>query len=413
MAFEEEDGGLLERFLKYASFDTRSDETSMTRPSTTGQLALARYLVDEMKKLGITDAVIDKNGYATGTIPATPGYEEYPVIGFIAHLDTSPDASGANVKPRVIEKYDGKDIRLNDYMTTRVAVFPELARHAGHTLIVTDGTTLLGADDKAGVAEIMTAAEFLLRHPDVPRGKIRLAFTPDEEIGRGMDLFDVKHFGATYAYTIDGSEEGTLEFENFNAASSRITIQGRGVHPGDAKGKMINALQVAASINACLPTAQRPEYTAGREGFYHLTGLNGTVDRAVMNYIIRDHDKRLFEEKKEYLERVVRLLNEARGEEIARIETRDQYYNMREQVEAHPRVISRAMEAMKEAGVKPLARPVRGGTDGARLSFMGVPCPNLFTGGMNFHGPFEYCSLDSMRRAARVIVNLSIARQGE
>ncbi|MDR0765541.1 MAG: peptidase T [Odoribacteraceae bacterium] len=409
MAFERDDEGLLERFLKYVSFDTGSDESSDTFPSTVGQTVFARYLAGEMVDLGMSEVEIDVHGYVTGTIPATPGYEEYPVIGFIAHLDTSPDASGAGVRPRVIDKYDGGDIRLNEEVVTRVSVFPELSRLVGHALVVTDGTTLLGADDKAGIAEIMTAAGHLLRHPGVPHGKVRVAFTPDEEIGRGVDFFDVERFGAAFAYTVDGGEEGALEYDNFNAAGARVVISGRGVHPGSAKGKMINALQVAVELNAFLPSWQRPEYTAGHEGFYHLTRLDGTVERAVMNYIIRDHDRGLFEEKKEYLARVARMLNEKYGERVVALETSDQYYNMRASVEACPGVLDRARRAMMEAGVTPVTRPVRGGTDGARLSFMGLPCPNLFTGGINFHGRFECCSIDSMRRAARVIVNLSRA----
>jgi tripeptide aminopeptidase len=406
MAFD----GLLERFLKYASFDTRSDDSSDTFPSTGGQLLLARHLAGEMEALGMSEVEVDERGYAMGSVPATPGCEGLPVIGFIAHMDTSPDASGTNVKPRVIEGYDGGDIRLNERLVTRASVFPELARLAGHTLVVTDGTTLLGADDKAGIAEIITAADFLLRHPEIPRGKIRVAFTPDEEIGRGVDYFDVKRFGAAFAYTVDGGAEGELEFDNFNAASARVTVQGRSVHPGYAKGKMVNALQVAAELNALLPAWQRPEYTEEREGFFHLTRMEGTVEQAMMSYIIRDHDRELFEEKKAYLARAAELLNGRYGEVTIILETRDQYYNMRERVEAFPGVISRAMEAIAEAGMTPVERPVRGGTDGARLSFMGVPCPNIFTGGLNFHGPHECCSLDSMRRATQVIANLARAR---
>jgi tripeptide aminopeptidase len=398
---------LKERFLKYVSFDTRSDESSDTFPSTAKQLELSRHLAGEMTALGMTDVELDAHGYVMGTIPATPGREDRPVIGFISHVDTSPDMSGENVKPRIIEHYDGEDIRLNERVVMKVAEFPELSRFKGHALVVTDGTTLLGADDKAGIAEIMTAAEYLLHHPEVAHGKIRVAFTPDEEIGRGVDFFDVERFGATFAYTVDGGFEGELEYENFNAAGAKIAIQGRNVHPGYAKDKMINALQVAAELNALLPAWQRPEHTDGYDGFYHLTALNGTVESATVDYIIRDHDRQKFEEKKTYLSRVVELLNRKHGEGVITLTLRDQYYNMREQVEPYPELIVKAADAMAEAGVTPLVRPIRGGTDGSRLSYMGLPCPNLFTGGMNFHGKFEYCSLDTMHRAMQTIINLS------
>jgi tripeptide aminopeptidase len=342
-----------------------------------------------------------------GTIPATPGHEDRPVIGFIAHVDTSPDASGENVRPRVIEHYDGEDIRLNEQLVMKVADFPELARFKDHALVVTDGTTLLGADDKAGVAEIMTAAEYLLAHPEVPHGKIRVAFTPDEEIGRGVDFFDVERFGATFAYTVDGGFEGELEYENFNAAGAKVKVQGRNVHPGYAKDKMINALQVAAELNALLPAWQRPEHTDGYDGFYHLTALNGSVEQATMDFIIRDHDREKFEAKKTLIENAAAYLNRKHGEGTVTLLVKDQYYNMREQVEPYPELISRAFDAMVEAGVTPIVRPIRGGTDGSRLSYMGLPCPNIFTGGMNFHGRFEYCSLDTMQRAVRTIVNLA------
>ena len=400
---------LLERFLKYVSFDTRSDESSETFPSTAKQLELSRHLAKEMVSLGMTDVEIDSHGYAMGTIPATPGEENQPVIGFIAHVDTSPDTSGTNVKPRVIERYDGGDIRLNEEVVTRVSEFPELARFKDHTLIVTDGTTLLGADDKAGIAEIMTAAEYLLRHPAVAHGKIRVAFTLDEEIGRGVDFFDVERFGAAFAYTVDGGQEGELERENFNAASARITIQGRNVHPGEAKNKMRNALHLAKEIDALLPAWERPEHTAGREGFYHLTALNGTVGSATLEYIIRDFDREAFERRKAYIARVVELLDREHAGAITLV-LKDQYYNMRERLESFPWVVSRAFDAMVEADVTPITCPARGGTDGARLSYMGLPCPNLFTGGMNFHGHHEFCSLDVMQRATRVIINIAKSR---
>ena len=397
---------LKDRFLKYVSFDTQSDEMSETFPSTEKQKVLLKYLVEEMKSLGLTEVEMDEHSYAMGTIPATPGYEDRPAIGFIAHVDTSPDMSGANIKPQIIENYDGKDIRLNENLMMTVKDFPELSAFKGHTLITTDGTTLLGADDKAGVAEIMTAAEYLMTHPEVKHGKIRIGFTPDEEVGRGVDYFNVEKFGAKFAYTIDGGFEGELEYENFNAASAKVAIQGRNVHPGYAKDKMINALQVAAEVNSLLPAWERPEHTDGYEGFYHLVGLNGSVENAEISYIIRDHIRDKFEAKKQFMMKVVELLTQKYGEGVLTLTLKDQYYNMREMVEPHPEVIDKAFKAMEQAGVTPIVRPIRGGTDGARLSYMGLPCPNLFTGGMNFHGKFEYCSLDTMRRAQQTILNL-------
>ncbi len=398
---------LKDRFLKYVSYDTQSSEESSTFPSTDKQLVLLHDLAEEMKQLGMVEVSMDKNGYVMGTIPASKGKENAPVIGFISHVDTSPDMSGHDIKPQIIECYDGGDIRLNQRLTMRVEDFPELSFFKGHTLIHTDGTTLLGADDKAGVAEIMTAAEYLLSHPEVEHGKIRIGFTPDEEIGRGVDFFDVKAFGAQFAYTVDGGMEGELEYENFNAASAKIRIQGKNIHPGYAKDKMINALQVACEINSMLPVAQRPEHTEGYEGFYHLVGLNGTVEEAEISYIIRDHDRAKFEAKKHYLQGIAALLTEKWGAGVINLQLKDQYYNMREMVEPHPEVIDKALAAMKEAGVEPIVRPIRGGTDGSRLSYMGLPCPNLFTGGMNFHGKFEYCSLTTMKRAMQVIINLA------
>ena len=398
---------LKERFLKYVAINTRSDENSETFPSTAVQWDLLNALVEEMKLLGLEDVTIDKYGYAMGTIPATPGKESAPVIGFLAHVDTAPDMSGENVRPRIIENYDGKDIVLNNALTMRVADFPELSRFVGHTLIHTDGTTLLGADDKAGVAEIMTAAEYLISHPEVEHGKIRIGFTPDEEIGRGVDFFDVKAFGADFAYTMDGGYEGELEYENFNAASAKIAIQGRNVHPGYAKNKMINAIEVACELNSLVPAVQRPQYTEGYEGFYHCVGFNGTVENATISYIIRDHDAELFEQKKRWMYDIVGMLNNKYGQGVLTLTLKDQYYNMRKMVEPHPQVIDNALAAMREADVEPIVRPIRGGTDGARLSFMGLPCPNIFAGGMNFHGKFEYCSLNSMEKAVKVIINLA------
>lgn len=398
---------LKERFLKYVAIDTQSSEESETFPSTGKQWTLLNLLVEEMKALGLTEVSIDKYGYAMGTIPASEGCGDAPVIGFLAHVDTSPDMSGENVRPRIIDNYDGSDIVLNNALTMRVADFPELKNFVGHTLIHTDGTTLLGADDKAGVAEIMTAAEYLLAHPEIKHGKIRIGFTPDEEIGRGVDFFDVKAFGADFAYTMDGGYEGELEYENFNAASAKIAIQGRNVHPGYAKNKMINAIEVACELNSLIPATERPQYTEGYEGFYHCVGLNGTVEQATISYIIRDHDADKFKQKKVWMWSIVDLLKKKYGEQVLTLTLKDQYYNMRKMVEPHPQVIDLAKKAMTEAGVAPIVRPIRGGTDGARLSFMGLPCPNIFAGGMNFHGKFEYCSLDSMQRAMQVIVNLA------
>ena len=398
---------LKERFLKYVAINTRSDENSETFPSTAVQWNLLNTLVEEMKLLGLEDVTIDKYGYAMGTIPATPGKEGAPVIGFLAHVDTAPDMSGENVRPRIIENYDGKDIVLNNALTMRVADFPELSRFVGHTLIHTDGTTLLGADDKAGVAEIMTAAEYLMAHPEIKHGKIRIGFTPDEEIGRGVDFFDVKAFGADFAYTMDGGYEGELEYENFNAASAKIAIQGRNVHPGYAKNKMINAIEVACELNNLVPAVERPQFTEGYEGFYHCVGFNGTVENATISYIIRDHDAELFEKKKVWMYDIVGMLNNKYGEGTLTLTLKDQYYNMRKMVEPHPQVIDNALAAMREADVEPIVRPIRGGTDGARLSFMGLPCPNIFAGGMNFHGKFEYCSLNSMEKAVKVIINIA------
>ncbi|WP_288864106.1 peptidase T [uncultured Alistipes sp.] len=398
---------LKERFLKYVSYDTQSSEESASYPSTDKQKVLLSELRDEMQALGMTEVTMDRYGYVMGTVPATPGCENAPVVGFIAHVDTSPDMSGKDVKPRIVEDYDGGDIVLNGHLTMRVADFPELAFFKGHTLIHTDGTTLLGADDKAGVAEIMTAAEYLLTHPEVKHGKIRIGFTPDEEVGRGVDFFDVAAFGADFAYTVDGGMEGELEYENFNAASARIDIQGRNVHPGYAKGKMINAIEVACDLQRMLPEAEKPEHTEGYEGFYHCVGLNGTVEKATLSYIIRDHDADRFEQKKVFMWAAVDLLKKKYGDEVLTLTLKDQYFNMRKMVEPHPQVIDKALEAMRMADVKPLVRPIRGGTDGARLSFMGLPCPNLFTGGMNFHGKFEYCSLTTMRKAQQVILNLA------
>ncbi|MBQ6604033.1 MAG: peptidase T [Tidjanibacter sp.] len=396
-----------ERFYKYVAYDTQSSEESESFPSTDKQKVLLADLAEEMRSLGMTEVEMDEYGYVMGTIPATPGYENKPVIGFISHVDTSPDMSGKDVRPREIPNYDGSDIALNSELTMRVEEFPELSFFKGHTLIVTDGTTLLGADDKAGVAEIMTAAEWLMSHPEVAHGKIRIGFTPDEEIGRGVDFFNVERFGADFGYTVDGGMEGELEFENFNAASAKFTIKGRNIHPGYAKNKMINAMHVAMEVASMLPPTQRPEHTEGYEGFYHLVGMKGEVELAELSYIVRDHSREKFEEKKEFLTRVEKYMAEKYGEGVVSLALKDQYYNMREMVEPHPEVIDKAKKAMEMAGVVPIVRPIRGGTDGSRLSYMGLPCPNLFAGGMNFHGKFEYCSVQSMERAMQTVINLA------
>ncbi len=398
---------LLDRFLKYVSFDTQSSEESETFPSTEKQWTLLRYLAQEMREMGMGEVEIDKYGYVMGTVPASAGCEDKPVVGFISHVDTSPDMKGSDIKPQIIENYNGGDIRLNDHLTMSVADFPELSLFKGHTIITTDGTTLLGADDKAGVAEIMSAAEYFMTHKEVRHGKIRIGFTPDEEIGRGVDFFDVAKFGATVGYTMDGGYEGELEYENFNAASAKFFVQGRNIHPGYAKNKMINAMQVAMEINSMLPEVERPEHTEGYEGFYHLVGMKGEVEQAELSYIIRDHSREKFEARKSFCNDVAGFLNGKYGAGTVELKLKDQYYNMREMVEPHPQVIDKAMEAMRMADVKPLVKPIRGGTDGARLSFMGLPCPNLFAGGMNFHGKYEYCSLNTMRKAMQTIINLA------
>ena len=398
---------LKERFLKYVSFDTQSDESSTTFPSTDKQLVLLRHLKEELETIGLKEVSMDKYGYVMATLPATKGYENAPVIGFIAHVDTAPDMSGANIKPHVVENYDGRDIRLGNDCYLRVEEFPELAFFKGHTLIHTDGTTLLGADDKAGVAEIVTAMEWLVAHPELPHGKIRVGFTPDEEIGRGVDYFDVQKFAADFAYTMDGGMEGELEYENFNAAGAKIQIAGRNVHPGMAKNKMINAIDIACELNALLPLEQRPQFTEHYEGFFHCVGIKGSVEEAEISYIIRDHDSDKFEQKKQLMWDVVNFLQRKYGEKHLTLTLKDQYYNMRKMVEPHPQLIEKARRAMIEAGVKPQVKPIRGGTDGSRLSFMGLPCPNLFTGGMNFHGRYEYVSLTTMNRAMNTIINLA------
>ena len=397
-----------ERFLHYITYDTQSDEDSSLTPSTPKQKRLGARLAQELQDLGLEHAHLAENGAVYGWLPATAGKEDLPVLALIAHMDTAPRVPGENVKAQIV-RYEGGDLVLNAErgIVMTPTNFPDLNDQVGKELIVTDGTTLLGADDKAGVAEIMTAAEYLLAHPELRHGKIRIGFTPDEEIGRGVDFFDVKAFGADFAYTMDGGFEGELEYENFNAASAKIEIQGRNVHPGYAKDKMINAIQVACELNALLPAWERPEHTEGYDGFYHCIALNGTVDQAQISYIVRDHDSARFEARKNYMQECVDLLVRKYGEGVLTLTLKDSYYNMRKMVEPHPQVIDKAIEAMKMAGVEPLVKPIRGGTDGARLSFMGLPCPNIFTGGMNFHGRYEYCSLTTMHKAMQVILNLA------
>lgn len=398
---------LIDRFISYVKIDTQSDENSDQTPSTAKQFNLAKELERELSDMGLSEISLDNNCYLMATLPANTR-KKVPTIGFIAHLDTSPDMSGQNVKPRIVKNYDGNDIILNDLLNIVLSPidFPELLNHKGEDLIVTDGNTLLGADDKAGVAEIMTAIEYLLNHPEIKHGKIRIGFTPDEEIGRGPDKFDVGKFGAEWAYTMDGGEIGELEYENFNAASAKITIQGRNVHPGYAKNKMINALLIANELVSMLPANERPEYTEGYEGFFHLTSIQGTVDEATVSYIIRDHDRAKFENRKKQMANAVNFLNTIYDHRI-KIEMRDQYYNMREKIEPVPHVIDYAFRAMQEVGVTPIVRPIRGGTDGARLSFMGLPCPNIFAGGLNFHGRYEFIPIPSMYKAVEVIVKIA------
>ena len=396
---------LLDKFLRYVSVDTMSDPESETQPSSERQFNLLRMLRDELEAMGIK-AELDEFGYVMATIPSNVE-NEVPAIGFIAHVDTSPDASGKDVKPQIIEDYQGGDIILNieKDIVLKVSDFPEMQNYIGKTMITTDGTTLLGADDKGGVAAIMYAAQYLMEHPEVKHGEIKIGFTPDEEIGRGVAKFDVKRFGAQYAYTIDGGEIGELEYENFNAAVAKSHIQGANIHPGYAKGKMINSMQIAMELNAMLPVEQRPEFTCGYEGFYHLTDIKGTVEETSMQYIIRDHDRAKFEEKKELLNAVVEYLNKKHNNAV-KIEMKDQYYNMRQEVEPHYFIVEKAIKAIEMAGVKPKVQPIRGGTDGANLSFMGLPCPNIFAGGHNFHGKYEYVPLESMEKASEVILNI-------
>ncbi|MDY3090283.1 MAG: peptidase T [Porphyromonas sp.] len=398
---------VLECFLRYARIDTESDYKSTTYPSTSKQLDLLKILRDELVALGASEVEMDQYGYVMATIPASPGCENAPIIGLIAHVDTSPDLSGKDVKPQIINNYQGGEIPLGSSgYTLSPNDFPELSQFVGHDLVTTDGTTLLGADDKAGVAEIMTIASYLLSHPEVAHGKVRIGFTADEEIGRGVDHFDVARFGADFAYTLDGSMEGELEYECFNACSAELVAQGRNIHPGYAKGKMINALQALCDVHNMLPENERPENTEGFNGFYHLIELGGSVDRATARYIIRDHSREIFENRKQLLAGAVRTINAQLGSEVITLQLTDQYYNMKEMIEPHMELINIAAQAMLRTGVRPIIRPIRGGTDGARLSFMGLPCPNLFAGGMNFHGRFEYVSVQTMSRAVETVVHI-------
>lgn len=394
-----------ERFISYAKQYTTSDPESSTFPSTTRQTVFMEKLVEELRKIGCSEVEMDKYSYVTATIPAN-GIENVPVVGFVAHVDTSPDFSGENVNPQIIEKYDGAEIRLKNDITINPKEFPELLKYVGQTLITADGTTLLGADDKAGVAEIVTAAEILLQNREIKHGKIRLAFTPDEEIGKGTDHFDVKKFGADFAYTLDGGEIGELEYENFNAAGAKIKIQGRSVHPGAAKNKMVNAILVAHQIAGKLPPSQRPENTEKYEGFFHLTQMTGNVEYAELQYIIRDHDFEKFEGKKKLLKEIVDSVNLQYDKKRVEIEINDQYYNMKQKIEPVMYIVETAKQGMLLAGVEPKIRAIRGGTDGARLSYNGLPCPNIFAGGHNFHGPFEFVPVPSMEKAVEVILNI-------
>lgn len=393
---------MIERFLKYVSFDTQSAEDSATTPSTEKQLKIASYLKEELKLIGMEEVEMDELGYVYATLPAN-SEKKLPVVGFIAHYDTSPDCSGADVKPRIVDNYDGKDILLSEGIYLSPSKFPELLDHIGEDIIVTDGHTLLGADDKAGIAEIVSACEYLIQHQEIRHGKIRVAFNPDEEIGLGAKHFNVEKFACDFAYTMDGSEVGEIEYENFNAASAKITILGCSVHPGYAKGKMLNAVKVAAETTAMIPWNETPEHTEGYQGFYHLTALSGNCEQASLSYIIRDHDREVFERRKKFMAHIVQQVNEKYGN-VASVELKDQYYNMKEKVD--PEIVDIAVKAIQEAGMTPVVRAIRGGTDGAQLSFMGLPCPNIFAGGINFHGPYEFCPVQSMEKAMNTIVNI-------
>ena len=397
---------ITERFLKYVSFCTTSDEETNMTPSTPGQMEFAKYLAAELKEIGMQEVTLDENGYVMATLPAN--VEGKPTIGFIAHMDTAPDASGKNVKARIVENYDGQNIVLNTEknIVFEVAKYPEILDYKGQDIIVTDGTTLLGADDKAGLAEIVTACEYLIQHPEIQHGKIRVGFTPDEEIGQGADHFDVEKFGCDFAYTMDGGAVGELEYENFNAAGCKVKVHGVNVHPGYGYHKMINSMRIANHFASMLPRWETPEHTQGYEGFYHLIAMNGSVEETTLQYIIRDHDRARFESRKREIEHLARKINQEYGEGTVEVEIRDQYYNMREKVEPVMHIVTLVEEAMKEVGVTPKVQPIRGGTDGARLSFEGLPCPNIFAGGVNFHSRFEYLPIPSMEKAMQVIIQI-------
>ncbi|KXG42538.1 peptidase T [Tepidibacillus decaturensis] len=398
---------VVERFLKYVKYDTRSDDESNTVPTTPGQMVLAKAIAEELKEIGLEEVTLNEKGYIYATLPANID-REVPTIGFIAHMDTSPDMTGTNVNPKIVENYDGEDIVLNEEKNIILSVkqFPELKNYIGKTLITTDGTTLLGADDKAGVAEIITAVEYLKNHPEIPHGKIRIGFTPDEEVGRGADHFDVKFFGADFAYTMDGGPIGELEYENFNAAGAKIIIKGRNVHPGTAKDKMINSILIANEYIALLPKEETPAHTEGYEGFYHLNNIKGDVETTILSYIIRDFDKATFEKRKETMQEFAQQLNQKYGEGTVTAEIKDQYYNMKEKVEPVKHIVDTAFKAMEEVGVTPIVKPIRGGTDGARLSYMGLPTPNIFGGGHNFHGRYEFIPTYAMEKAVDVILKI-------
>ena len=396
---------ITERFLHYTQFDTQSSEESESVPSTAKQLTFAKYLKEELENEGLSDVEMDEMGYIYATLKANTK-KKVPTIGFISHYDTSPDCSGANIKPRIVRGYDGGDITLSEGIVSSPSKFPELKAHVGEDLIVTDGTTLLGADDKAGIAEIVQAMCWLRDHDDIKHGNIRIAFNPDEEIGMGAHHFDVEKFGCQWAYTMDGGDLGDLEFENFNAASAKIHIKGVSVHPGYAKGKMVNANRLAAEFIGMLPADETPETTEGYEGFYHLLGINANIENATLSYIIRDHDRERFEERKDFIEKCVKEMQEKYGENMVTADIKDQYYNMKEKIDPNMHVIDIVLKAMQACGVTPKVEPIRGGTDGAQLSFKGLPCPNIFAGGVNFHGPYEFVSIQVMEKAVEVITKI-------
>ena len=398
---------LLERFLKYVSIHTTSDENTGLVPSTPQQMEFAKILAEELKDMGMQDVSLDKKGYLMATLPSNID-KDVPTVGFISHLDTSPDMSGKNVKPRIVENYDGNDIILNEKENIVLSPkqFPELTMYRGQSLVVTNGLTLLGADDKAGIAEIMTAMDYFIKNPDIKHGKVRIAFNPDEEIGLGAHHFDVEKFGCQFAYTMDGGEIGELEYENFNAAGAKVTFYGTNVHPGYAKNKMVNSMKIATKFMATVPANESPEYTDGYEGFYHLTGIGGDVEKTTVSYIIRDHDRKKFEERKAHLQMLVDKINSEFGDNTATLEVKDQYYNMKEKVEPVKYIVDITSEAIRQAGVEPKVKPIRGGTDGAQLSFKGLPCPNIFAGGHNFHGKYEFVPIQSMEKATEVVKNI-------